>query len=225
MKYQKLQDIATISCCLTSVFRLADIIFYNFSEPNSKLSTKKVFSRISNFSHTWQILSVSQEKPHPLFLTDNIKMDRRPSKIQWKIPALCTAFQVFKTLLIRTCKIKPGNLFFFFFCCKTTADIIFHKKKNKFSSPIFPSPLNGQTPLGVTNVFCWCSLTVQMLGTKTFRKTISKTILLFYLRVLVFKIAEGPKCILKCKKLDIFNIKNQILYSSDFLFDLGIIAT
>ena len=121
---------------------------------------------------------------------------------------------------------KAGKSFFFFFCCcKTTADIIFHKKKNKFLSPIFPSPLNGQTPLGVTNVFCWCSLTVQMLGTKTFRKTISKTILLFYLRVLVFKIAESPKCILKCKKLDIFNIKNQILYSSDFLFDLGIIAT
>ena len=41
--YKKLQDIATsyfISCCLTSIFISADIIFYNFSELDSKLSKK-----------------------------------------------------------------------------------------------------------------------------------------------------------------------------------------
>ena len=41
--YKKLQDIATssfISCCLTSIFTSADIIFYNFSELDSKLSKK-----------------------------------------------------------------------------------------------------------------------------------------------------------------------------------------
>ena len=58
------------------------------------------------------------------------------------------------------------------------------------------------------------------MGTKTTQETISKTILL-----LVFKITESLKGIPTCKKLDIFNIKTQILLSSGFIFDLGIIAT
>ena len=44
--YKMLQDIAAssfISCCFTSAFTLADIIFYNFSRLESKLS-KKIFS-------------------------------------------------------------------------------------------------------------------------------------------------------------------------------------
>ena len=57
-------------------------------------------------------------------------------------------------------------------------------------------------------------------GNKTICKTILETILL-----LIFKIVEIFKCILTCKKLDIFNIKNQILLRSGFIFDLGIIAT
>ena len=44
--YKKLQDIAItcfISCSFTSVFTLADIIFYRFSKLGSKLSKKAIF--------------------------------------------------------------------------------------------------------------------------------------------------------------------------------------
>ena len=59
---------------------------------------------------------------------------------------------------------------------------------------------------------------------KPFEKLFRKP---FYCFITSFKIVESLKCILTCKKLDIFNIKNQILYSSasGFVFDLNIIAT
>ena len=49
----KLQDIATnsfISCCFASAFTSADIIFYNFSELDSKLSKKDFFHKFSFFN-------------------------------------------------------------------------------------------------------------------------------------------------------------------------------
>ena len=45
--YKKVQDKATSSfiyCCLTSIFTLADIIFYHFSELDSKLSKTRFWS-------------------------------------------------------------------------------------------------------------------------------------------------------------------------------------
>ena len=46
----------------------------------------------------------------------------------------------------------------------------------------------------------------------------------FTVLLLLFKIIENL-CIFTCKKLDVLSIKNKILYSSGFVFDLGIIAT
>ena len=52
--YKKLQlDIATssfISCRLTSIFTSADIIFYKFSELDSKLSKKKICHKFPFFN-------------------------------------------------------------------------------------------------------------------------------------------------------------------------------
>ena len=39
----------------------------------------------NNFRHAWQILSVKQKPLHPLFLKDNIKMDKISTKIKSKI--------------------------------------------------------------------------------------------------------------------------------------------
>ena len=65
--YPILQDIATssfISCCFKSVFTSADIIFYNFSELESKLSKKTFSSRIFFFNELTQIpLSPSPLQP------------------------------------------------------------------------------------------------------------------------------------------------------------------
>ena len=57
--YKKLQDIATsyfFSFCFTSVFTSADIVFYNFSELDSKLSKKDFCHKFPGFTQT----------PHPL---------------------------------------------------------------------------------------------------------------------------------------------------------------
>ena len=48
--YKKLQDMTTSSftaCCFTSAFTSADIIFYNFSEPDLKLFKEGFLSQIS----------------------------------------------------------------------------------------------------------------------------------------------------------------------------------
>ena len=72
--YKKLQDIATSSfiyCCLASVFTLVDIIFFNFSELDSKLLSKKYFyhefSFLNRFTQTPVVLSPS---PTPYSLND-----------------------------------------------------------------------------------------------------------------------------------------------------------
>ena len=64
----------------------------------------------NNFWHPKQIMYIKQKKPYPLFLTDNIKMDRIPTKIKWKIHALL--FQVLKVFLIKLCKIQLPDLLF-----------------------------------------------------------------------------------------------------------------
>ena len=55
--YNKLQDMTTSSftaCCFTSAFTSADIIFYNFSEPDLKLFKKGFLSQISFFDRFTQ---------------------------------------------------------------------------------------------------------------------------------------------------------------------------
>ena len=77
----------------------------------------------------WQIIFVTfngfcpfkQKKPHPLFLTDNIKMNRILTKIFYIV------LQVLKTLLIEICKIQSLNFYLLFLWAFTSADIIFHK--------------------------------------------------------------------------------------------------
>ena len=65
----------------------------------------------SNLCHTQQILLVKQAPPpSSLFFTANIKMDRIPTKIKWKIHAFLTLY--LKVLLIRICKIQTPDLLF-----------------------------------------------------------------------------------------------------------------
>ena len=47
--YKKLQETAIISCCFTSAFTSAYIIFYNFLELHSTLSEKRFLSQIYLF--------------------------------------------------------------------------------------------------------------------------------------------------------------------------------
>ena len=49
---------------------------------------------------------------HPLFLMDNIKMDRIPSKTKRKMQAVYTVFYVLEVLLIKICKIQALDLLF-----------------------------------------------------------------------------------------------------------------
>ena len=64
--YNKLQDMTTSSftaCCFTSAFTSADIIFYNFSELDSKLYIQKFchkFPFFNRFKH------ITPYHPHPL---------------------------------------------------------------------------------------------------------------------------------------------------------------
>ena len=116
----------------------------------------------------------------PLFLMDNIKMDRIPTKFKWKINTcpFYILFQVLKVIFIKICKIHPLDLLFLVFVAFTSEDIIFHKglelhstlseKKKKIFVTNFPfltdslnphpHPLNNQSLLSMTKVFCWCSL-------------------------------------------------------------------
>ena len=75
-------------------------------------------------------LSTNSFTPHPPFCTNNIKMDRIPTKIKRKIHALFTLFQVLKVPLIKICKIQHSHHIFYFLLFLlnfTSADIIFHK--------------------------------------------------------------------------------------------------
>ena len=50
--------------------------------------------------------------PAPLFLIDNIKMDRIPTTIKWKIHAFTLYFNFLKVIIIKLCKIQPPDLLF-----------------------------------------------------------------------------------------------------------------
>ena len=114
-------------------------------------------------------------------ITDNIKMDRIPTKIKRKIHPFFT-FQGLKVLLIKICKIQPpGLLFLFVFISfyisrypfsqifRTLFNNIwkkyFHHKFfffNGFAQILPPTtPLNSQNLLSMTKVFCWCSLIIK----------------------------------------------------------------
>ena len=71
----------------------------------------------TNFCHAWQILSVKKKPPTPLFLTDNIKMDRIPIKIKWKVHTFFTLyFKFWREFLWKICKMhRPDYLFLFVF--------------------------------------------------------------------------------------------------------------
>ena len=128
----------------------------------------------------------SPPSPHPLFLTDNIKMDRIPTKIRWKVHVpFILYFQVFNIHLIKTCKIEPPVILLFvvfisfyigryhFFCkflelrwilsVKNIFVTIFLSSTDSLTSPPPPPPppllfLNGQNPLSMTKFFCQWSL-------------------------------------------------------------------
>ena len=61
------------------------------------------------------LFSKTPPPPHPLFLTDNITMDRMPTKIKWKVHTFFyIVCQVLKVLLIKICKMQPADLLFLF---------------------------------------------------------------------------------------------------------------
>ena len=108
----------------------------------------------------------------PLFLTDNINMNRIPTKIKWKNACpFYIIFQVLKVLLIKCCK-NSHQIFYFllFLLAFTSADIIFHKvlelhptlSEKKIFVTNFPflmdslkppQPLIDEKPLSSTKVF------------------------------------------------------------------------
>ena len=104
--------------------------------------------------------------PTPLFLTDNIKMDRIPTKIIWKIHApFYFVFQVLKVHLSKICKIDPPDLlilvFISFYISRYYFSQLFRTSliiicKKRFSSQIVcltDSP-KRLTPLMMMNCFC-----------------------------------------------------------------------
>ena len=121
-------------------------------------------------------------------LIGNIKLDRIPTKIKRKIHAqkkntcsFYTVFQVLEVLLIQICKIQPLDLLFLVifisFCINR-----FHKFLKLHSAlserkifvtnfpflmgslNTYPHPLKHlKSSLSMTRVFCWCSLTKEIL--------------------------------------------------------------
>ena len=108
-------------------------------------------------------MSSKQKKPLPLFLTNNIKMDRILTKIFYIV------FQVLKVLLIRICKIHSLDLLFlvvfisfyisryhFSQVFRTSFNIIW-KKYFRYDSLKFSPishPLKTQNSLSMAKVFC-----------------------------------------------------------------------
>ena len=95
-------------------------------------------------------------------------------------PPFHIIFHVLKVLLIKICKIIQPIFYFLLFYIsfyitrhhfsqifRTSFNIIW-KKIFCLKFPLFngftqtPYPLNGQNPLSVTKVFCWCSLKARM---------------------------------------------------------------
>ena len=70
----------------------------------------------------------------PLFLMDNIMMERIPTKIKWKM-LFYTVFQVLKLLLMKNCKIQPPDLSFLvvFISCYISRYHLSHIFKTSFN--------------------------------------------------------------------------------------------
>ena len=115
---------------------------------------------------------LSKINPTPLFLMDNIKMDRILAKIFYIV------FQILKVLLMKIFKIQSVDLLFliafisfyisryhFSQVFRTSFNIIwkkdFHPKFPLSMNSLKPPPhlLNSQIPQSVTKVFCQFSLT------------------------------------------------------------------
>ena len=62
-----------------------------------------------------RLCPLNQKQPPPLFLTENIKMDRIPTKVIANTCLFYTVFQVLEVLLIKICKIQALGLLFLFF--------------------------------------------------------------------------------------------------------------
>ena len=111
--------------------------------------------------------------PTPLFLTDNIEMDRIPTKIKWKIHIFILYFKFWRYALQIFVRWSHQIFYLLFLLLsfyisryhfsqifRTLFNIIF----KKILSRIFffngftqiPHPLNDQNPLSVTKVFCRC---------------------------------------------------------------------
>ena len=126
--------------------------------------------------------AVKPTPPPNLFLTDNIKIDKIPSKVKWKIHALLHCISSFEGNSCKTLQIQPPQIFYFWLfllrVAFTSADIIFQNFielhwilsenhcQHEFSifnklthHPKRPHPVNGRNLLSVTKFFCWCSLT------------------------------------------------------------------
>ena len=104
-----------------------------------------------------------KKKNHPLFLTDNIKMDRVLTKIFYIV------FQFLKEVLTKICKVQSLDLSFlvvlfyisiyhFLQVFKTLSSVIWKKDFchkfpffNRFTQP--PNPLNSQNLLSMIKVF------------------------------------------------------------------------
>ena len=65
---------------------------------------------------------LSKKNPAPLFLTENIEMDRIPTKIKGKMPA-------FFTLYFKFCRYSSHQIFYFllFLLALTSGGIVFYK--------------------------------------------------------------------------------------------------
>ena len=92
--------------------------------------------------------------PLPL-LTDNIKMDRIPTKIKWKIHTFLHCISSFEGILTKIQ--QPDLLFLFafisFYISRFHISPIFHATISDKKSPPPLHLLKGQNPLSVTKVF------------------------------------------------------------------------
>ena len=127
-------------------------------------------------------MSVKQKKNQPpLFLTDNIKMGKTPTKMNWKIHVPFTLYFMFWKYSLQKIVKYNHQIFFFllFLLAFTPADIIFHKflelhthyLKKRFSSQFFfltdshkvPHLLNRQNLLILTSfllMLAYCYKTI-----------------------------------------------------------------
>ena len=120
--------------------------------------------------HGFCPLSIHQS-PHPLLLTDNIKFDGIKTKIKWKQHAHFNCISSFEKVLLwkvlrYSCQFFYFSLFEISFYIRRYNSYNFLELEKVFvtSCPFLtdlPKPshlLNGQNPLSVIKISCWCSL-------------------------------------------------------------------